>query len=355
MAIARKELETGVHERPKGKHNPRILQYRATTTLRATADEVPWCSSFVNSCMEQAGVKGTKSAAARSWLNWTDGQKLTDPAPGCVVVFSRGSNPAHGHVALYVRERGNDIIVLGGNQGNEVSEKAYPKGRLLGYRWPKGSPTTFAAEEAAAPTPTTGRDWPNLDPAERNFVAMDALIRRYGYSVNAAAGIVGNLIKESGVIPSRIEGSRSETPMRSRGVDEKTHNWTPQQIMNRDFKAKRGPKLPGVGLAQWTWKTRRSGLFEHRYQGKTLGPNILFDIDAQIDYLVTELQRDYPGVEQMLRRQDVTMEAAADKFVMDFERPAATQDPSTRQRELTDRRKKAAKALGDYRSFQQKA
>ena len=41
--------ELGIREQSEpGKHNARILAYHQTTTLKATDDETPWCSSFVN-------------------------------------------------------------------------------------------------------------------------------------------------------------------------------------------------------------------------------------------------------------------------------------------------------------------
>ncbi|KKK66354.1 hypothetical protein LCGC14_2964930, partial [marine sediment metagenome] len=39
----------------------------------ASEDETPWCSSFVNFCVCEAGynpIKETGSARARSWLSW---------------------------------------------------------------------------------------------------------------------------------------------------------------------------------------------------------------------------------------------------------------------------------------------
>jgi hypothetical protein len=50
----------------------------------------------------------------------------------------------------------------------------------------------------------------------RMVYVMELLVDTYHYPVNAAAGIVGNLRAESGVLPSRIEGSADATPMRSR-------------------------------------------------------------------------------------------------------------------------------------------
>jgi uncharacterized protein (TIGR02594 family) len=131
MTVAREEI--GVKEIAGIRHTPRIIEYHATTTLKASTDEVPWCSSFVNWVMMQAGYTGTKSAAARSWADW--GQGLVDPVPGCIVVMTRGSG---GHVGFYIRHDADYHWILGGNQNNEVRISTYDmrKRRLLGYVLP---------------------------------------------------------------------------------------------------------------------------------------------------------------------------------------------------------------------------
>jgi uncharacterized protein (TIGR02594 family) len=142
MAVAEQEKEKGVHEIPGSENHPRVLEYfQATTNLDKVSkskDETPWCSAFVNWCLTQSGYEGTKSALARSWLNW--GQPITEPRRGCIVVFMREAK--FGHVAFYLEETDTHVKVLGGNQMNpetkifEVSEKYYPKTDLLGYRIP---------------------------------------------------------------------------------------------------------------------------------------------------------------------------------------------------------------------------
>lgn len=140
--LAKRELGT-TEQSGSARNNPRILEYHASTTLPgnlARIDETAWCSSFVNWCVSRVGLKGTNSARARSWQDW--GGKLTNPVPGCIVVFSRPSGgPQSGHVAFYVSETATQIRVLGGNQSNQVKESNYAKSRLLGYRWPDGMPS----------------------------------------------------------------------------------------------------------------------------------------------------------------------------------------------------------------------
>lgn len=133
--IATKEI--GTAETAGSGDNPRIVDYLRSTSLggsMASNDETPWCSAFVNFCVEQAGFAGTDSASARSWLNW--GRKTDTPVTGCIVVFERGAKPK-GHVAFYVSETGDQVKVLGGNQNDKVCFAQYPKSRILGYRVPE--------------------------------------------------------------------------------------------------------------------------------------------------------------------------------------------------------------------------
>ena len=124
MDIARAEL--GQREVKGAKHNPRIIEYHKTTTLKGTTDEIPWCSSFVNWVMKQAGYPGTNSAAARSWLQY--GQRLAAPVPGCIVVLSRDGG---GHVGFYMGQDSYGLKILGGNQGDAVTVAQYPANRCL--------------------------------------------------------------------------------------------------------------------------------------------------------------------------------------------------------------------------------
>lgn len=137
MIVALGEL--GVKEIVGSKHNPRILEYHATTTFKGKADEVPWCSSFVNWCFAQCKMFRTHSAGASSWLMW--GIPINEPKYGCVGIKSRdGGN----HVFFFIRKESRSgidgFIALGGNQGNEVCYHWYPMNTIRGWRWPQDYP-----------------------------------------------------------------------------------------------------------------------------------------------------------------------------------------------------------------------
>ncbi len=141
MAIARREICTR-EARAGQPPNARIVEYHQSTSLRAQDDRTPWCAAFVSWVLEQAGIRSTRSARAKSYLDW--GHALDEPRVGAIVVFHRGSGAPSsrgpGHVGFLVEERERDILLLGGNQRNHVNIKAYSKSRLLAYRWPATSP-----------------------------------------------------------------------------------------------------------------------------------------------------------------------------------------------------------------------
>jgi uncharacterized protein (TIGR02594 family) len=90
---------------------------------------VEWCAAFVNSVLHEVGIDSTSSLMARSYLSW--GTSTDTPAPGDIMVFSRGDSSWQGHVGFYVatveyRDR-KYWIVLGGNQDNSVSYRLYPE------------------------------------------------------------------------------------------------------------------------------------------------------------------------------------------------------------------------------------
>jgi subtilisin family serine protease len=194
-------------------------------------------------------------------------------------------------------------------------------------------------------------DWSTIPRDERMVYVMNRLVQQR-FPVNAAAGIVGNLVAESDVLPSRVEGSAAATPMRAEDFAGRTRDFTPEQIMNRNSATRTGPKKPGIGLGQWTSADRRAGLFQQR------GATVLFDMDAQVDYLVGEIRAN-AGLTGRLTAAGVTVNDAADDVVYDFEIPGAILDGAGNKRPRADpavqavfrqRRGNAQRALQAYQA-----
>ena len=93
--------------------------------------KVPWCSCFVNWCIQKAGGKGTRSAMARSWLSWG---KASDGKAGDIVVLRRGTSSYQGHVGFLISKGLLYVEVLGGNQSNNVTIQKFLRAQVLGYR-----------------------------------------------------------------------------------------------------------------------------------------------------------------------------------------------------------------------------
>lgn len=149
LETAKKYL--GTREIKGSKHNPIILRWWAAIRAPFTDDEHPWCAAFVGGVLEESGIKSSRSAAARSYLKW--GRSISKPIPGCIVVFWRGSPDGwSGHVGFVVgRDQSGNLMVLGGNQADEVNIRPFPLSRVLAYRWPSEAVLTGAMTLAALP------------------------------------------------------------------------------------------------------------------------------------------------------------------------------------------------------------
>lgn len=138
VAVARKYI--GLREIKGVKHNPTIL----ALTVKAFAahgkrswindDETPWCGSFLGGVFAEAGL-GKKIPKefyrAREWES--AGTKLTRPAYGCVVTFTRDGG---GHVGIVVgKTKAGMLKVLGGNQSDAVNIADFDPKRVTSYRW----------------------------------------------------------------------------------------------------------------------------------------------------------------------------------------------------------------------------
>lgn len=143
--VAKARSYLGLKEVVGTKHNPTVvnmwnLGFNATgqsNRLKEAVwqnDETPWCGAFCAAVLAQSNLSRhiPKSfPLARSWSS--AGTKLTKPAYGCIAVFSRNGG---GHVGFVVgKDKDGNLMVLGGNQSNQVSIAAFSPSRALAYRW----------------------------------------------------------------------------------------------------------------------------------------------------------------------------------------------------------------------------
>lgn len=136
IAEARKHI--GITEVKGIKHNPKILEYwKLIKRGGIKDDETPWCAGFAGAVLELVGIVSSRFESAKSYLTW--GVGLNKPIYGCIAVLTRQGG---GHVGFVVGKTSTgDILILGGNQGDSVSIRAFPPDRITAYRWPAGVPT----------------------------------------------------------------------------------------------------------------------------------------------------------------------------------------------------------------------
>lgn len=133
----------GFKETPGAASNPAVLAMLKLDGEWPKDDSVPWCSAFTNYVAWLLRLPRSKSLAARSWLTVGTPIGLLDAKPGFdVVILQRGDGvqpsadvlAAPGHVGWFAGLEGDQVLVLGGNQGDAVSIARFPKTRVLGVR-----------------------------------------------------------------------------------------------------------------------------------------------------------------------------------------------------------------------------
>lgn len=133
LAEARKHI--GLREVVGVKHQPVIQRWLAELGAWWRDDETPWCGVFAAHCVQLAGYPTPKNwMRAKAWADYRPDAMLSRPAYGCIVVFGRVGG---GHVGFVVgRDPVGRLMVLGGNQGNQVSIRAFDPSRVMAYVWP---------------------------------------------------------------------------------------------------------------------------------------------------------------------------------------------------------------------------
>ncbi len=140
-----------------------------------------------------------------------------------------------------------------------------------------------------------------------------------GYTESSAAGIMGNLMVESGLDPRRVENKNGG-------------EWKTADEVTVDGST-------GYGLCQWTYNTRQQGLADlaKSYNKKSS------DLVVQLDYMMKEVQQGYTSCLPSGLNACKTPEDAATKWCNEFENPGV---PHLQERTNWARKIFEAKGVG---------
>ena len=130
-----------------------------------------------------------------------------------------------------------------------------------------------------------------------------------GLNACGAAGLMGNLYAESGLIPTNLQN----TYEKKLGYTDAAYTTAVDSGAYTNF----AKDSAGYGLAQWTYHTRKAALLAFaKAAGKSVG-----NLETQLAFLVHELGSSFPAVLSTLKTAK-TVRAVSDIVLLKFERPA---------------------------------
>jgi uncharacterized protein (TIGR02594 family) len=111
--------------------NPLIVRFFHDIGYKKTrypGDCTPWCAATASWCLQRAGLPiPANPASSQGFLNY--GNRVDNPKPGDICVFSDIDDFSVGHVGYFVSKDGDLLSVLGGNQSGDSVTNCGP-----GYR-----------------------------------------------------------------------------------------------------------------------------------------------------------------------------------------------------------------------------
>lgn len=161
-------------------------------------------------------------------------------------------------------------------------------------------------------------------------------LRAMKYTPAGAAGIMGNLMAESGMNPQNLQNTYEKSfglndEQYTKAVD--SGQWSKDKFIN---------DKGGYGLAQWTSPGRKQVLYESSVEkGMSVG-----DLNAQLPVLNSDLNN-YPDLVKFLRSTN-DVNTASDRVLKEFERPAVLNYDKRRELSNNVYAQYGGKGRGDY-------
>lgn len=142
-----------------------------------------------------------------------------------------------------------------------------------------------------------------------------------GLTNEGIAGLMGNLHAESGLDPQNLQNSFEKRL----GMTDITYTQKVDSGTYKNF-VKDGA---GYGLAQWTYWSRKQGLFDFcKAKNKSIG-----DLLTQLDFLYQELTTSYSQLLKILK-SNTSVQTTSNEVLFKFERPA-DQGKAVQQKRLS--------------------
>lgn len=170
-------------------------------------------------------------------------------------------------------------------------------------------PKTWAVLDQYRPLTAGGSDSMDIS---RDRECWDLLMSYLGQNPYAVAGIMGNLQAESGITPINLE-NKGNTAL-GMTDEEYASRLENGEISKEDF-VNDGY---GFGIAQWTYPSRKKGLWD--FAETHLPKEPITSLSLQVSYLLDELSRDYKGLNRTLVSA-TSVKEASDAFLLQFEKP----------------------------------
>lgn len=131
--IAEARRHIGVKEIKGKEHNLTIVEWLKALKASWFDDETFWCGTFAAISLQRAS-RFVPKQKFRALAYLDAGLRLSKPAYGCIVVFTRNGG---GHVGFVVgKDKNGNLMVLGGNQNDMVCISPFKFDRVAGYVWP---------------------------------------------------------------------------------------------------------------------------------------------------------------------------------------------------------------------------
>ena len=147
-------------------------------------------------------------------------------------------------------------------------------------------------------------------------------LKKEGFNDYGAAGLMGNLYAESGLLPNNLQNTfNSKLGLSDKEYTKRVDNGTYTNFVHDSA---------GYGLAQWTYWSRKQNLLNFaKSKGKSIG-----DLEIQLQFLTTELRNSYRNSVYNILKTATSIQQASDAVLLNFECPANAQAQRSKRVQL---------------------